>query len=209
LGDKVVITGSGFQKYEPVAVSLNYGGGNQKATVATFIDTNGGGAFKIELDPIRDAGSVNGRKSQIVAAGVVTVLASGADGSEASAPAVVHGDAPPLPEPPPDTAPTLVPNTDGSLTASSLTATVGDVVTVYAGGFRPDERATLNVVTGARADRPTGLRWSKVGEGFASENGVITYEWTVSASYLGAISLKADGTSGTTATTVVVVSEAK
>jgi len=204
LGDTVTIAGSGFQKFEPVGVSINYGGGNQKATVETFIDSNGGGAWKIVLDPLRDAGTVSGRINQLVESGVVTILARGADGSEASAPAVILGNAPPLPEPPPDTAPVLVPNTDASMVVIPQIAAVGEEVTIYLAGFRPDERTTVNRITGARANRPTGLAWSNIGSGYANESGAFSVTWTVDQDP-GVISLKATGTAGTNATAPLVI----
>jgi hypothetical protein len=208
LGDRVMIAGSGFDKFEPVSVSIDYGGGNQKATVATFIDSNGGGAWMVELDPIRDAGGVSGRISQIVEAGIVTILASGADGSEASAPAMVLGDAPPLPEPPTDTAPSLVPNTDASMVVIPQIVAMGEEVTIYLAGFRPDERTTVNRITGSNVDRPTGLTWSNIASGFANEQGAFSVTWTVDQDP-GIISIKATGTAGTNATAPLVITEAK
>ncbi len=207
LGDKVMIAGSGFDKFEPVSVSIDYGGGSARATVATFIDSNGGGAWVIELDPLRDAGGVSGRISQIVDAGIVTILASGADGSEASAPAMVLGDAPPLPEPPPDTSASLVPNTDGSLVVIPQIVETGQDVTIYGAGFRPDERTTVDRITGSR-DLPTGLSWSNLKTANANEQGAWSVVWTVDQDP-GVISIKASGIAGTTATTPLIIVEAK
>lgn len=208
LGDEVTIAGSGFEKFEPVSVSLDYGGGNQRATVATFIDSNGGGAWVITLDPIRDALGVSGRINQLVDAGIVTMIASGADGSEASFPVMILGNAEPLPPPRPPAVVVDVPNTDGSMVIVPMTVAMGEEVTIYMAGFRPDERATVNRITGDRANSSTGLSWSQVEEGTANEQGALMVTWTVDQEP-GLYSLKATGTKGTYATAPLIITEAK
>ena len=213
LSDELIVTGSGFQQFEPVILYFNLGGG--KEPNLGFIDANKGGAFSHRIKHLTDLKGVNKHSDGLVSAGIVTLKADGADGSAASTPVNIHGAERPdvVAGPAPGVAPSLI--------AGAIAQ--GSQLDVWAAGFNPLERVTLTVVTGVGE----GIRAGKVvpgagdakrkpiGQGIANEQGVALVDLKIQcaengcALNPGAYTLEAYGSEGSVATTALIVTEPK
>jgi len=178
LSEGITLSGSGFQSFEPVLVFLSVGPtteclgiqgksagtkvGTQEAGWSAClpgfpalalapVDSNGGGAWTFTVDDLSSLASLNKWKSTILGNQVVSVIAEGADGSRATAPAFVLGEAPPPPPPPVELPPAPI----ATSIASSLTGgTVveGGTLTVLGGGFYGNEIIKFSGIKGVTAD---------------------------------------------------------
>ena len=149
LDQGITISGSGFNPWEPVIVTVDLGeplesfaGGWGAATFNPSlgqVDSNSGGAWTMAVDgPLTNISGISKNKDRLLESGVITILAEGQDGNKASWPVAVVAEAP----------------TDGAngLRAASL-AVAGPVVageagTVYGAGFGSKERFSLVAITG-------------------------------------------------------------
>ncbi len=190
------MSGAGFGSFEPVLVYFSVGPtaeclGIQGASAGTIsgtveagwsacnpgfpalstgpIDSNGGGAWTMSVD-LGSLGSINNWKSTMLTNGVVSVIAEGADGSRATAPAFVLGEAPPPPPPPPPAQglPPIATSISSSLTGGTVVQ--GGAITVWGGGFCGNEIVKFLAVTGTTDDglpQRRALATGKAGPGGA------------------------------------------
>ena len=150
LDQGITITGSGFNPWEPVIVTVDLGGPIESFAggwgAATFnpslgqVDSNSGGAWTLSVDsPVMDIGGISENRDRLLEAGVITILAEGQDGNKASWPVSVVAETP-------------TGGAAGVSRASSLIVAgpvvAGEEVMVYGAGFKARERFSLVAVTG-------------------------------------------------------------
>ena len=131
-GDSFEVWGSGFHAGEPITLMLHVddsrqiilGGGR-----GAQISANASGAFSTSFEEV-DASSV----------GIMTLMASGLDGSRASAPVQIVEEA--------------VPETSVSTSLFAAATVVGDTIKIWGAGFASEEAVTMLVVAvSAGSDR--------------------------------------------------------
>ena len=142
LDQELIVSGSGFLKYEPVIVYIDLGDGVEPTL--GFVDSNRGGAWSIRLRPLGGESSVSRNSNEILSQGVVTIKAQGADGSTASTALHVMGAETPVVEPGPEPGPAP------SFVAGTMW--IKGSIEISGSGFNPNENVTL-------------LAWVGVGEG--------------------------------------------
>lgn len=185
--DPFAIWGSGFLPGEPVTLTLQVGQDSQivlGGAAGAQVTANGVGAFSASFDEV--GGSDN---SQAQAVGQRGFLASGADGSMASAPVKVVRSA--VPEM----------SVDSSL-AVAATA-VGNPIMVWGAGFESGEAVTVIAIAAAQGGNDRIL----VG-GNANDSGAFALE-APNPIAVGVYSLSAVGNMGSSASGVLVVVEEK
>lgn len=126
----VVIAGSGFRKFEPVAVFLDVDGRAQPLLGST--DSSIVGSWHISVPNLSSNPTIAANLDALTAAGVVTVRANGADGSEATFPVSVQARAPALELPFVNRA---------SLTGGVVEA--GGTLMLYGAGYGASEPVTI------------------------------------------------------------------
>ena len=212
LDQGVEIWGSGFNPYEPVLVQvrLSSGIGAQTATLGVA-DANAG------------ATSIGGKADAIIAAGVVSLVGVGADGSVGSTAITLVTETPVAPEPP------EAPSVAGSMIAGGLsdddvfsagTVTAGGTLLVMGAGFKANEHAgvfrikKLACTTAVKhtetcTDLTTAAdTLTRMGNGTAGKDGSWSFTTGVSLDP-GVYSLKGVGIFGTEASASIWVLEAK
>ena len=185
--DPFAIWGSGFLPGEPVTLTLQVGQDAQivlGGATGAQITANGVGAFSASFD---DVGGSDSSQSQ--ALGQRGFLASGADGSMASAPVKIVRSA--IPEI----------SVDSSL-AVAATA-VGNPIMIWGAGFEAGEAVTVIAVAAAQGGNDRIL----VG-GNANDSGAFSLE-APNPVAAGVYSLQAVGNMGSSASGVLVVVEEK
>ena len=186
-GDTFAIWGSGFLPGEPVTLTLQVGQDAQivlGGAAGAQVTANGVGAFSASFD---DVGGSDSSQSQ--ALGQRGFLASGADGSMASAPVKIVRSA--IPEM----------SVDSSL-AVAATA-VGNPIMIWGAGFQAGEAVTVIAVAAAQGGNDRIL----VG-GNANDSGAFSLE-APNPVAVGVYSLQAVGNMGSSASGVLVVVEEK
>jgi len=235
LSDGVTVSGAGFESFEPVLVYFSVGptaqcvalqgtsagtrsGGVEQGWSACTpgfpalssgpVDSNGGGAWTMTVDELGSLGSVNKWKTTILANGVISVIAEGADGSRATAPAFVLGEAPPPPPAAVESGPPPIP-TNISSSLSGGTVTQGGTITVTGGGFQPNEIVKFMGVNGATDDNMP--KRTELATGKASAGGAFSQDITFPDSFApGYYTLEARGlVSGYGSSAIQVVAAAK
>lgn len=203
-GDDLTIRGSGFHPFEPVQVYIDLEGGPDPNL--GFATANGSGAFGLVLEaPLGAIPGIDRTRDTLLSLDAVTVMARGADGSLASAPARIadmpfYHWHPPLP-------PATV---DAKLVASC--AIIGEEATVWGSGSKPGEAMRIFLITGSRADGAPVQ--SLVGSAVANSRGAfqatIEIEESIGDTDIepGLFALKSAGIRGTEATApLLVISE--
>ncbi len=222
LDDELIISGSGFRKYEPVIVFFDLGDG-QEPTLG-FPEANKGGAWSLRIRQLDGENSVSRNADDLLSAGVVTLKADGADGSAASVPIHILGASTPVVEAGPE------PGAAPSLTAGIMWEN-GELEVVGA-GFNPNENVTLIAITGVGTGIRAGvtvpgagdIQRKPIGQGAANDMGVVMINLSLqcqdpddddddgSRSCVlapGAYTLEAFGADGSLATSALVVSKEK
>jgi len=208
LDDTLTIAGSGFQRFEPVLVFFDLGGG--KEPNLGFVDADRGGAWSISFLSVGAVSRISRSAAALASAGVVTLRADGVDGSTASTPVNILGvETPAAPEPLPD------PGVAPSLTAG--TVETGGKIEVVGAGYAPNEPvqflAITGVGTGTRGTRiylvgKGDVKRSGVGVGAANERGVVIATLSVRLA-AGAYTLEGIGLNGSIASAALIVVEPK
>jgi hypothetical protein len=220
LDEPLTVWGSGFRAFEPVTLVLEILK-NKSAVVSQTTATNASGAWIISVDNLGKAGipggDVGAKASFLTRESVVTLLASGEDGSKASAPVIVMSGKKPF-EAVVVIEPTPVP-IGGSILLDKNVFTLDDTLLIMGAGFRPNEDVTIffNMRIAARG----GSLKPIAGTAKANESGAWRVETpalnTISIartsldraeatlSAAGSLSLVAQGTRGTMASTPVIV----
>lgn len=139
LDEAFEVWGSGFAPDESVVVSLEIDDVLQR--VIGDAKASDGGAFRVSVSAIGGDSRVRDR---VEAGEVHTLLASGSEGSRASAPVTVL-DARPAPAQP---TPTPIPAPRPSATLVATVAITGATNTFWAAGFEPGETVSLGIVGG-------------------------------------------------------------
>ena len=150
LDQGITISGSGFNPWEPVIVTVDLGeplesfaGGWGAATFnPSFgqVDSNSGGAWTLSVDsPVMDIGGISKNRDRLLEAGVITILAEGQDGNKASWPVAVVAESPADEAAGPSFATSLI-------VAGPVVS--GDEVMVYGAGFKAKERLSLVSIVG-------------------------------------------------------------
>ncbi len=170
------IWGSGFQKFEPVTVYIDLETEGASIVLGST-DADAGGAWQVQAsgyDQGLDESTAKALSLGINAGNIFSIVAEGADGTKASTPVMIAGQAPPRPLPPP------VPVT-GSVLVGSIAddgsfrvgvADEGGEITLVAAGFSPGEfiNVTINGIswTTMIAGEEGGAQVSAVPEIFVS-----------------------------------------
>ncbi len=186
-GDAFSIWGSGFRPGEPVTLTLQVGQDSQivlGGATGAQVTANGVGAFSASFD---DVGGSDSLQQQAV--GQRGFLASGADGSMASAPVKIVRAA--VPEA----------SVDSSLLAGA--AVVGNPIMIWGAGFSPSEAVTIIAVAAAQGGNDRIL----VG-GNANDSGAFALE-APNPIDAGVYSLHAVGNMGSSANAVLVIQAEK
>ena len=198
----VVIAGSGFRKFEPVAVFLDVSGTLQPLLGSA--DSSVVGSWVISVPPLSSNPVIAANMDAMTAAGVVTVRANGADGSEATFPVSVMASAPALDLPFVNTASLM-----GGMGES------GGTVTLYGSGYLGGENVILSInwtEAEIEASRTEGrLPSNRLGSRVASRaTGAFAHEMTI-PDFLtpGVYTVFAIGADGSSASASVIVTEAK
>mgnify|MGYP001156726330 FL=1 len=185
-GDPFTVSGSGFQANEPVTLLIQVNqtlqiiiGGARGAQVVA----NEAGAFSIDFPEI------GGRATSLERAlGVRSLAANGILGSRASTPIKVIDEAPD------------VPAIDTTLAAGA--AVVGERISLWGSGFNANE-AVVMLAVGA-----SGGSDRIVASAMANDSGAFATDAT-NTMEIGVYTLKAIGSSGSTATAPLVILESK
>ena len=170
LDQELIVSGSGFLKYEPAIVYIDLGDGVEPTL--GFVDSNRGGAWSVRLRPLGGESSVSRNSGEILSQGVVTVKAQGADGSTASTALHVMGAETPVVEPGPE------PGAAPSLVAGRMW--IKGTLEIIGAGFNPNEKVTLTVITGVGEGIRAGVvvpgagdpKRNSLGQGAANDKGV-------------------------------------
>ena len=171
LDQEVVVSGSGFLKYEPAIVYIDLGDGVEPTL--GFVDSNRGGAWSVRLRPFGGESSVARNSGEILSQGVVTIKAQGADGSTGSTALHVMGAETPVVEPGP------VPGEAPSLAAGTMW--IKGSIPIVGSGFNPNENVTLLVWVGVGSGERAGVAVPGAGDikkraikqGIANDKGVV------------------------------------
>jgi hypothetical protein len=182
-----MVMGAGFLPGEPVLLelmvdqetSIIVGGGRTEQAQA-----NASGAFMVSLSEIGGSSSV-----QDQAIGPRTLMATGADGSMASATVVIVASA--------------TPETSVDSTVLAAATVVGDPIPIWGSGFKPGEAVLFVVVAGADAGDDRILAGTE-----ANRSGAYSFE---AANPIGAgiYTIHASGNQGSTATAPLEIVEEK
>jgi len=197
LDEGLEVWGSGYRAFEPVIVYIDLDPTTQPNL--GFADANSGGAWRLVIGNVGELTGTARSGDKMLAAGLLTVIGEGADGSVASAPvwALASRPVPPPVSDPPSVASSLVGGTvvkDGFLT-------------VVGAGFEPNERITFLLVTGVGSG---GEDLRKVSGPPAQANDSGSFTGTIPAGYdPGTYTIEAVGASGSIATAGMVVTEEK
>lgn len=180
-GDSFSVWGSGFRIGEPITLTLLVDQDTEiilGGSVGAQVSANGSGAFSQGFDEISELG---------VSSGVKTIIATGEDGSRASAPVNIVANA------------ATVTAVDTSLAAAA--SAVGEEIQIWGAGFQSGEAVTIVAVSGTGSDRI-------LSGGTANASGAIV---TAASNPLdaGTYTLKAIGNKGSSATAPLVVVESK
>jgi hypothetical protein len=147
LDEAFEVWGSGFGPGESVVVLLEIGEGLQR--VVGDATAGPGGAFRINIDA---AGGDSRFRSRVQFGEVHTLLASGSEGTAASAPVTILAEKPVpvtiLAEKPVVDAPPSSPVPATSATLVATVAVTGLTNTFWAAGFEPGETVSLGIVGG-------------------------------------------------------------
>lgn len=220
LDEPLTVWGSGFRPFEPVTLVLEILK-NKSAVVSQTTATNASGAWIISVDNLGKAGipggDVGAKASFLTRESVVTLLASGEDGSKASAPVSVMSGSKPF-EAVAVIEPTPVP-IGGSILLGKNVFTLDDTLLIMGAGFRPNEDVTIYF--NMRIAAQGGSLKPIAGTAKANESGAWRVETPVlntiniartsldraeaTLSAAGSLSLVAQGTFGTMASTPVIV----
>ena len=185
--DAFAIWGSGFLPGEPVTLTLQVGQDEQivlGGATGAQVTANGVGAFSASYDEVGGSDS-----SQAQAVGQRGFLASGADGSMASAPVKIVRSA--VPEM----------SVDSSLSVAATA--VGNPIMIWGAGFEAGEAVTVIAIAAAQGGNDRIL----VG-GNANDSGAFSLE-APNPVATGVYSLQAVGNMGSSASGVLVVVEEK
>ena len=185
--DPFAIWGSGFLPGEPVTLTLQVGQDAQivlGGATGAQVTANGVGAFSASFDEVGGSDS-----SQSQAVGQRGFLASGADGSMASAPIKIVRSA--IPEM----------SVDSSLSVAATA--VGNPIMIWGAGFEAGEAVTVIALAAAQGGNDRIL----VG-GNANDSGAFSLE-APNPVAAGVYSLQAVGNMGSSASGVLVVVEEK
>ena len=195
--------GSGFRAFEPVTVSLN--AGTAKAELgSTTANAGGGWSFTIAETNLGAVASVSDNMAALMDAGIVTAMATGADGTLASVPIMV-GEKMPV---------ALVPSIASSMMAGPMAdpgkfvagAVVnGGMMTLIGAGFTPGGGAAVTALTGLGSAGE--IKTSSVGLVVVNANGVFIKDFNVSLAP-GSYTLEARGVGGSYATAPLWVAQA-
>jgi len=172
------------------------------------VDSNGGGAWTFTVDDLSSLASLNKWKSTILGNHIVSVIAEGADGSRATAPVFVLGEAPPPPPPPVQLPSPPIPTSIGS-SLTGGTVVEGGTVTVWGAGFYGNEIIKFSGIKGVTED---GLPSRVVlATGKASPGGALTQDVSFTDAFPpGFYTLEAIGVvSGYATSAIQVVAAAK
>ena len=185
LDEPVTIWGSGFLPGEPVTLQLMIDDVPSTVIGQTLGTTAGAnGAFLAQFDQL-----LTSRRTSGDPAGIMTILALGADGSRASTPVQVvrvqQFDAAP----------------STSLAVNSIDLSVGSDTTIYGAGFKANEFVSVSA-SGAGAG---GQDIVIVGDQ-ANEFGAFAWDTTISMG-AGIYTLKARGSQGSEATAPLLIAE--
>ena len=133
LDDRFEVWGSGFAPGESVVVSFEVDDALQR--VVGDVTASSGGAFRLTIEGIGGDSRVRAR---VQSGQIHTLLASGSEGSLASAPVMVAlADSP-----------TPVPSRGPSVNLVATVAVTGAVGTFWVSGFEPGETVSLGIVGG-------------------------------------------------------------
>jgi hypothetical protein len=222
LDQELIVSGSGFLKYEPAIVYIDLGDGVEPTL--GFVDSNRGGAWSVRLRPLGGESSVSRNSNEILSQGVVTVKAQGADGSTASTALRVMGAETPVVEPGPEPGP--APN----LTAGTMW--IKGSIDIVGSGFNPNENVTLLTWVGVGEGVRAGvvvpgagdIKKRAIKQGIANDKGVVVINLDLACQDpddededgsfgcllgTGAYTVEAIGSDTTQATTALFVSELK
>jgi hypothetical protein len=147
LDESFEILGSGFAARESVVVSLEIDDSLQRIIADAL--ASDGGAFRVSIASVGKDPKIS---SRIRVGDVYTVLASGSEGSLASAPIKIIEEQPtleqptPTPIPKPSSPATPTPRTPATLVGT--VAVTGAINTFWAAGFGPGETVSLGIVGG-------------------------------------------------------------
>ena len=198
LDEGLMVAGAGFQPFEPVIAFIELGGGVQPNL--GFTDSNAGGAWTLQIADTGGLTGVGRNRDALLAAGVVTVMAEGADGSVASSPIMVAASRPPTPAPPRE------PRIGASVTGGSLVQ--GSSIDVSGGGFAPRELVSFLIVVRVSSDGTVAIK-NAFGVATAGDTGVVNITLTIGLDP-GQYTLEAAGDQGSVAASVItVLAEAK
>ena len=220
LDEPLTVWGSGFRAFEPVTLVLEINK-SKSAVVTQTTATNGSGAWVMSIDNLGQAGipggDVGAKASFLTKESIVTLLASGEDGSKASAPVRVISGSKPF-EAVVVIEPTPVP-IGGSILLDKNVFTLDDTLLIMGSGFRSNEDVTIffNIRIAAQG----GSLKPIAGTAKANESGAWRLETPVlstiniartsldrgadTLSAAGSLTLMARGTFGTMASTPVMV----
>ena len=164
LDQGITIAGSGFLAFEPVTISVKLGSSvNPSLGVA---DSNAGGAWMLAInEPVSELSGISDNMSMLEGAEVVTILATGADGSIAGWPVGVMAEMPVAAAPP---------STGANLTVAGPVA-AGGIATVYGSGFDSRDRVSIVVITGigeGSSFSPQGQEYGFYDRGTIAASGV-------------------------------------
>jgi hypothetical protein len=233
LDQGVTVSGSGFRAFEPINVSIVLGNAGKGNPILGSSEANAGGAWQLDVaGPLTDISSVADNASVLTGSTVVTVLASGADGSKGSTPVSV------VAELPVEVLEGRIAYPDTNLQANidfGGAVETGGTVSVVGAGFNPKETVSLLVIKGfapARTHTPGavnegGLEFNEKfgGTSFeysgakvpqrsalkmlqAEETGAFVADLTVGLG-VGVYTIEGRGTDGSLATAGLVVTAAK
>jgi hypothetical protein len=194
LDEGLTVAGSGFQQFEAIIIYFDLGGGDEPTL--GFADANRGGAWALTVPALDDIGGISGSGADLVAAGVATLRADGADGSAVSIPVSILGiTTPPAPDAPP--APGAAPS------VAAGTVETGADIEVVGAGYAANESVTFYAITGpGPSDR------SRLARGDADDGGVVLVTITASLEP-GAYTLEGAGAFGSVASAALIVVEGK
>ncbi len=189
LDEAAMIAGSGFGAFEPVSVFLDIDGDTQPV-LSFAVAANGGGNWALSVDNLGAIRGVDRNSAALLSADVVSIKASGDDGSEASMPIMIGETRP-------------VPPTPAYIGTSLWASTVseGGTVTIAGGGFISGEFVQLAV------SDATGLT-TRIGSTGAHLGGAIMVDIALDATTFPAnfYSLWATGSEGSVSSAPLIVS---
>jgi len=182
----LTIAGSGFRAFEAVEVFFELGGVQPSLG---FAQADAGGAWTLNVPRLDGIRKIKTAVTKLIGSPVLTLMAEGVDGSEASTPVMAVAESPAAAAEPPSVGASVV----------AGTASQGGTITVTVAGFGDGEGITILLTTGVN-QKP------RIGVINAGPTGAATKDILLRSKYgPGVYTLEAIGSSGTLATAAVII----